>query len=103
MIHNFLYETKVTGVTKLLKAHVKIRSFSMGTVNMSSRNILLVTKLAYNGRLTGVYIIALYLSSFNFHKLLLSTNEELYLQKQQLVGTLQKQVLLISTNISAVL
>ena len=30
MIHNLLYETKVTGVTKLLKAHVKIRSFSMG-------------------------------------------------------------------------
>ena len=60
MIHNFLYETKVKGVTKLLKAHVKISNFSVGTVSMSSRNILLVTKLAYNGRLTGVYIIALY-------------------------------------------
>ena len=30
MIHNILYEAKVTGVTKLLKAHVKIESFSMG-------------------------------------------------------------------------
>ena len=30
MIHNLLHETKVTDVTELLKAHVKIRSFSMG-------------------------------------------------------------------------
>ena len=30
MIYNVLYETNVTGLTKLLKAHVKIRSFSMG-------------------------------------------------------------------------
>ena len=30
MIHNLLYETKVTGVTKFLKAHVKIRSFFSG-------------------------------------------------------------------------
>ena len=30
MIHNlFLYETNVIGVTKLLKSHVKTRSFSM--------------------------------------------------------------------------
>ena len=29
MIYNVLYETNVTGLTKLLKAHVKIRSFSM--------------------------------------------------------------------------
>ena len=27
MIHNLSYETKVTGVTRLLKAHVKIRSY----------------------------------------------------------------------------
>ena len=30
MMRNVLYETNVTGVTKLLKAHVKIWSFSMG-------------------------------------------------------------------------
>ena len=40
---------------------------------------------------------------FNFHKLLLSTSEVLYLQKQALVGTLQKPVFLILTNIFAVL
>ena len=37
---------KVTGVTELLKAHVKNRSFLLVTVNMHKRNILLVTKLA---------------------------------------------------------
>ena len=65
------------------------------TVKMSRGNILLVRKLAQirmcNTTLTSVYIIALYLCFFfNFHKLLLSTNEKLYLQKQPLVGTLQK-------------
>ena len=30
MMHNLLYEKKVTGATKLLKAHDKIGSFSMG-------------------------------------------------------------------------
>ena len=30
MIHNLLYETRVTSVIKLLKADVKVRSFSMG-------------------------------------------------------------------------
>ena len=35
----------------------------------------------------------------NFCKLFLSTNEVLYLQKQPLVSTLQKQLLLILTNI----
>ena len=39
----------------------------------------------------------------NFHNLLLSANEVLYLQKQPLVGTLQKQLLLILTNAFAVL
>ena len=69
--------------------------------------MLLVTKLA-KGRicsatLMDVYVIALYLYFFNFHKLLLSTSEVLYLQKQALVGTLQKPVFLILTNIFAVL
>ena len=44
MVDNVLYETNVTGVTKLLKAHVKIRSFSIVTVNLNRRN-LLVKKL----------------------------------------------------------
>ena len=35
----------MTNVTKLLKAYVKIRSFLWVIVNMSRRNILLVTKL----------------------------------------------------------
>ena len=35
----------MTVVTKLLKAHVKIRSFLWVTQNMNKRNILLVTKL----------------------------------------------------------
>ena len=84
---------------------LKLEVFLWVTVNMSRRNILLVTKLAYvricNATLTGVYNIALYLCFFifNFCKLLLSTNEVLYLQKQPLVGTLQKQLLLILTNI----
>ena len=47
--------------------------------------------------------MALYLFFFNFPKSLLSTNKVLYLQKQPLVGTLQKQLLLILTNIFAVL
>ena len=29
-IRNLLYETKVTGVTKLFKSYVKAKSFSMG-------------------------------------------------------------------------
>ena len=44
-MHGLLRETKVTSVTKLLKAHVKIRSFLWVIVNMSRRTILLVTKL----------------------------------------------------------
>ena len=35
----------MTSVTKLLKAYVKIRSFLRVIVDMSRRNILLVTKL----------------------------------------------------------
>ena len=30
MIDNLLYETKVIGVTELLKSHAKTRNFSMG-------------------------------------------------------------------------
>ena len=45
IIHNLLYETAVTSKTKLLKVHVKIRSFLWVIVNMSRRTILLVTKL----------------------------------------------------------
>ena len=44
IMHGLLRETKVTSVTKLLKAHVKIRSFLWVIVNMSRRKILLVTK-----------------------------------------------------------
>ena len=45
MIHNLSYETKVGRVTKLLKAHVKNKFFSMGySVNMRKQNISLVTK-----------------------------------------------------------
>ena len=87
----------------------KLKVFLWVTVNMNRRNILFVTKLAYgricNTTLTGVYIsiitpwyiIVLYLFCFffNFRKLLLSTNKVLYLLKQPLVGTLQKQLLLI--------
>ena len=45
IIHNLLYETAVTNKTKLLKVHVKNRSFLWVIVNMSRRTILLVTKL----------------------------------------------------------
>ena len=41
---NVLHETNMTGVTKLLKAHVKIRSFSMGYCKREQKH-LLVTKL----------------------------------------------------------
>ena len=53
----------------------------------------------------GAYILLHYICFFffSFHKLLLSTNVVLYLQKLPLVGTLRKQLLLILTNIFAVL
>ena len=44
IMHGLLYEAKVTNLTNLLKAHVKIRSFLWVIVNMSRRKILLVTK-----------------------------------------------------------
>ena len=105
MIHNLLYETKVTGVTKLLKAHVKIRSFSVGYCKYEQKKYIVSYKTSVGYVLTGVCIIALYLCCFfiNFQKLLLSTNEGIYLQKLPLVGILQKQLLLILTNIFAVL
>ena len=40
---------------------------------------------------------------FYFHKLMLSTNVVLYLQKQSLAATLQKQLLLTLRNLFAVL
>ena len=88
---------KVTGVTKLLKAHVKNRSFLLVTVNMHKRNILLVTKLAlgriWNTLFTSLLnYTALSLCFFNCHKLKLSINKVLYLHKQPLVVTLQKKL-----------
>ena len=108
MIHNLLYETKVTGVTKRLKAHVKIRSFSVCYCKYEQKKYIVSYKTSVswicNTTLTGVMLLHyIYIYIFNFHKLLLSTNEVLYLQKQPLVGTLQKQLLLILTNIFAVL
>ena len=44
VISNVLNETNVTGVTKILKAHVKVRSFCMGYCKREQKN-LLVTKL----------------------------------------------------------
>ena len=53
-----------------------------------------------NGR---IYYCIIFMFFFNFHKSLLSTNEVLYLKRQPLLGTLQKQLLLILKNIFAVL
>ena len=106
MIHNLLYETKVTGVTNLLKPLVKIRSFSMGYRKHEQKKYIVRYKTSVgwdmqynvNGR-TYYCIIFQLLFFYYFHKLLLSTNEVLHLQKQPLVGTLQKPLLLISTNV----
>ena len=64
----------MTNVTELFKAHVKIRSFLWVIVNMSRRNILLVTKLHSLG----------YEMQYNVN------NPSAILQKQPLVDTLQK-------------
>ena len=106
MIHNLLYETRVTSVIKLLKADVKVRSCSMGHDKHEQRQYCYLEnycRVEYAiPTLKDIYIIALYLMFlYNFHKLLLSTSRVLYLQKQSLVGTLQKQLLLILTNIFA--
>ena len=53
-----------------------------------------------NGR---IYYCIIFMLLFNFHELLLNTNEVLYLQKQLLVGALQEQLLLVLTNIFPVL
>ena len=73
-MHGLLYEAKVTNLTNLLKAHVKIRSFLWVIVNMSRRNILLVTKLHSLG----------YEMQYNVN------TPSAILQKQPLVDTLQK-------------
>ena len=44
MIHNLLYETKVTVVTNFLKAHVKIRSFSMGYCKHGQKKFIISYK-----------------------------------------------------------
>ena len=40
MMHNILCEANVTGVTKLLKAHVKIKSFSMGCCKREQKKFI---------------------------------------------------------------
>ena len=40
VIHNLLYETKVTSVTKPLKADVKIRNFYMGHYKHEQRKYI---------------------------------------------------------------
>ena len=91
VIHNLLYETKVTCVTKCLKAHVKIIRFTVGYCKHEQKKYIVSCKTS-----NMLFFI-------NFCKLFLSTNEVLYLQKQPLVSTLQKQLLLILKNIFAVL
>ena len=77
IIHGLLYETKVANVTKLLKTHVKIRSFLWVIVNKSRRNIFFVTKL----------------HSLGYDMNAMLKPEVLYLQKQPLVFLLQSTVL----------
>ena len=44
LIHNLLYETKVIDVTKLLKVHVKNRSFSMGCCKHDQKKYIISQK-----------------------------------------------------------
>ena len=44
MIHNLLHETKVIGVTKLLKSHVKTRSFAMGYCTHEQKKYIISCK-----------------------------------------------------------
>ena len=63
MIHNLIYQTKVTGVTKCLKAHVKIRSFSMGYSKYEHKKYIISykTSLGYDMQYTvNARIILLY-------------------------------------------
>ena len=50
MTHNLLCETKVTGVTKLLKARVKIGSFSIGYCKYEQKKYIISykTSLGYD-------------------------------------------------------
>ena len=106
MIHNPLHEAKMTDATKLLKALVKIRSFSMCYCKHEQKKYVVSYKTSegqdmqcnVNGRICYCIIFIFFLIFIT-----LSTNEVLYLQKQALVGTLQKPVFLILTNIFAVL
>ena len=66
MTHNLLYETKLTGKTKLLRSFYKIRSFFMGYCK---------NDMQYNVNARIILLHYIYVVFFNFHKLLLSTNE----------------------------
>ena len=91
---NLLYETKVIGVTKLLFHMSKLAFFLWITVNVSRRNSTKVAQARIcNTLLTSVLCYCITFSfCFNFRKLVLSSNKALYLLKQLLVGTLQKQL-----------
>ena len=70
---------------------LKLEVFPWVTVNMSRRNMVLVTKrVGYPIQSERVYISlhSIYVFFLNFHKSLLGTNEVLFLQKQPQVGTL---------------
>ena len=41
IIHDLLYETKMIGVTKLLKSHVKTKSFSMGYYKYNQKKYII--------------------------------------------------------------
>ena len=43
MKQNALHEANVTGVTKLLKEHIKIKSFAMGYCKLEQKNLLVTT------------------------------------------------------------
>ena len=79
MIHNLLYETKVTGVNKLLKVHVKIRRFSMGYCKDEQKKYIVSYKtssgqdMQYNVDVDAyIFLHYIYFFFFNFHELLLS-------------------------------
>ena len=54
----------MTGVTKILKAHVKIKSFSVGYCKYEQKKYIVSYKTSVGYVLTGVCIIALYLCCF---------------------------------------
>ena len=59
-IHNVLYETNVLGVTKLLKAQVKIKFFSMGYCNREPW-------MQYNVNALMILLHHIYVSFLNFY------------------------------------